>query len=211
MAIGEGACVSVHGANRLGTNSLLDIVVFGRAAAIRTCELIAPNTEHTSDRPYENSVQGFKRLFKIKDNKGTLKTSEVRAQLQNTMHAHCSVFRTEDVMLQGIGKLKDVTKAYEDIKIYDQSLIWNTDLIEALELENLIQQSVVTLHSALNRQESRGAHSRDDFKDRDDKKWMTHTLSALDDAGSVKLTYRPVIAKTLTDEVDYVEPKERVY
>ena len=211
MAIGEAACVSVHGANRLGTNSLLDIVVFGRAAAIRTCALIEPNTEHAVDRPYEQSMKGFKRLFKIKDNKGSRKTSEVRLQLQNTMHAHCSVFRTEKVMLQGVEKLKDVTNAYKDIKIYDQSLIWNTDLIEALELENLIQQSVVTLHSALNRQESRGAHSRDDYKDRDDKKWMTHTLCALNEDGSVTLSYRPVMAKTLTDEVDYIEPKERIY
>ena len=211
MAIGEGACVSVHGANRLGTNSLLDIVVFGRAAAMRTCELIEPNTEHAADRPYENSLKGFERLFKVKHNKGSLKTSEVRATLQNTMQTHCSVFRTEDVMQVGVDKLKDVVKAFEDIKIYDQSLIWNTDLIEALELENLIHQSVVTLHSALNREESRGAHSRDDFKDRDDKKWMTHTLAVLNKDGSVKIFYRPVMAKTLTDDVEYIQPKERVY
>lgn len=211
MAIGEGACVSVHGANRLGTNSLLDIVVFGRAAAIRTCELILPNLQHSTDLPYENSLQGFKRLFKVKENKGTLKTSAVRSQLQKTMQEHCSVFRTEAIMISGLEALKAVTEAYENIKIYDQSLIWNTDLIEALELENLIQQSIVTMHSALNRKESRGAHSRDDFKARDDKKWMTHTLSVLNKDGTVTLTYRPVLAKTLTDDVDYVHPKERIY
>jgi succinate dehydrogenase / fumarate reductase flavoprotein subunit len=209
MAIGEGACVSVHGANRLGTNSLLDIIVFGRAAALRTAELIRPNTPH---HPLKKSdgEQAVARLDRLRKAKGNRKVGEIRLDMQRTMQTHCGVFRNEAHLNQGQKKLASIVDSFEDVLISDRSLIWNTDLVEALVLENLLAQSTVTLASALNRQESRGAHARDDYPNRSDKKWLKHTLSWLKGT-TVKLGERPVHLHTLTDDVAPVPPTKRVY
>jgi succinate dehydrogenase / fumarate reductase flavoprotein subunit len=209
MAIGEGACVSVHGANRLGTNSLLDIIVFGRAAALRTAELIRPNTPH---HPLKSSdgEQAVARLDRLRHAKGKRKVSEIRLNMQRTMQTHCGVFRNEAHLSQGQKKMAAIVDSFEDVQMGDRSLIWNTDLVEALELENLLQQSMVTLASALNRKESRGAHAREDFPDRNDKKELKHTLSWLI-GKEVKLGNRPVHLHTLTDEVAPVPPTKRSY
>jgi succinate dehydrogenase / fumarate reductase flavoprotein subunit len=210
MAIGEGACISVHGANRLGTNSLLDIIVFGRAAAQRTAEIVKPNTPHSPLKATDGE-DGIKRLDRLRQAKGKRKVSEIRLNMQRTMQTHCSVFRHAGLLEQGQEKMADIMDTFKkDVQVNDRSMIWNTDLAEALELENLLQQSVVVLASALNRQESRGAHARDDFPERDDKKWVAHTLSWLTPKG-VKLDQRPVHLHTLTDEVSPIPPKQRVY
>lgn len=210
MAIGEGACVSVHGANRLGTNSLLDLVVFGRAAALRAQSLIQPNTPLRS-LPKGAGEQSFARLDRLRHAKGTLKTSEIRLQMQKTMQAHCSVFRRQDILAAGFTKMQEIHTSLQDIALFDRSLIWNSDLMEALELENMMGQSLVTLASALARQESRGGHARDDYPKRDDQKWLKHTLAWVDGKGEIKLEYRPVHMYTLTDEVEVVPLQERVY
>ena len=210
MAIGEGACVSVHGANRLGTNSLLDLVVFGRAAALRAQSLIKPNTPLRS-LPKGAGEQSFARLDRLRHAKGTLKTSAIRLQMQKTMQAHCSVFRRQDILAAGLTKMQEIHTSLQDIALFDRSLIWNSDLMEALELENLIGQSLVTLASALARQESRGGHARDDYPKREDQKWLKHTLAWVDGKGEIKLEYRPVHMYTLTDEVEVVPLQERVY
>lgn len=209
MAIGEGACVSVHGANRLGTNSLLDLIVFGRSAAYRAKEIIS---KETSVKPLkaQDGEQTIAKLNRLRNSKGSLKTSEIRLNMQRTMQKHCSVFRTKEHLEAGIEKLNEVVASYGDIQINDTSMVWNSDLVEALELENLLQQSLVTIHSALNRKESRGAHAREDFPDRDDVNWMKHTVSRLEKT-KVSFTYRPVHLYTLTDEVDVIPPKKRVY
>ncbi|MBX3487174.1 MAG: succinate dehydrogenase flavoprotein subunit [Candidatus Paracaedibacteraceae bacterium] len=209
MAIGEAACVSVHGANRLGTNSLLDLVVFGRAAAHRAIELIRPNSPH-SVLPDSSGLQAIERMEKILTNKGTLKSSEIRLNMQRTMQRFCAVFRDEKLMSEGQEKIRQVHASLKDLEITDKSLIWNSDLVEALELHNLLEQSLVTLASALNRKESRGAHAREDFAERDDENWLKHTLSTLS-GNKTKIAYRPVQMKTLTDEVDVIPPKKRVY
>jgi len=211
MAIGEAACVSVHGANRLGTNSLLDLVVFGRSASLRASELINPGMEHPklSNSIIDKIVDNFN---EVRNLNGSIKVGELRQQLQRIMQNHCSVFRTEDLLDEGITKLLDVADSYQDLSLNDNSLIWNTELVEALELDNLIRQSLVTLYSAIARKESRGGHARDDYPDRDDDHWMKHTVSWLLNRGDkVKLDYRPVHMYTLTDEVDVVPPKPRVY
>ncbi len=210
MSIGEAACISVHGANRLGTNSLLDLVVFGRAAALRAQEIITPGAAH-KPLPKEESERGIARLDALLQKKGSLKTGEVRDMMQVNMQKYCSVFRTDKVLKEGIGKIEEAVDAYKDVALADKSLIWNSDLVEALELENLLQQSVAVMHSAQARTESRGAHARDDYPDRDDKKWLKHTLAWLSDEKKVKLDYRPVHMHTLTDEVDVVQPRKRVY
>ena len=209
MAIGEGACVSVHGANRLGTNSLLDIIVFGRAAALRTAELIRPNTPHHPLKE-SNGEQAVTRLDRLRQAKGKRKVGEIRLDMQRTMQTYCGVFRNEAHLNQGREKLATVRDSFEDVLVNDRSLIWNTDLVEALELENLLEQSTVTRASALNRQESRGAHAREDYPDRDDKMWLKHTLSWLE-GKNVKLGDRPVHLHTLTDEVTPVPPTKRIY
>ncbi len=209
MAIGEGACVSVHGANRLGTNSLLDLIVFGRAAAYRAKEIVDKESSVKPLNPSDGEAS-IEKLDKLRNAKGSLKTSEIRTNMQRTMQNHCAVFRTEKLMKEGITKLNDVVSSYEDIQLNDRSMIWNSDLVEALELENLLQQSVVTIESALNRNESRGAHAREDFPDRDDKNWMKHTMAYLKDT-KVTFKYRPVHMYTLTDEVEVFPPKKRVY
>jgi succinate dehydrogenase / fumarate reductase flavoprotein subunit len=210
MAIGEAACVSVHGANRLGTNSLLDLVVFGRAAAIRAAEVVKPNAPHKPLSPTAADA-GIARFDRIRHAKGATKTAEIRLAMQKTMQDHCAVFRTSDVLTEGVAKINEVARSYADIQITDRSLIWNSDLVEALELENLLGQAVVSLTSAENRHESRGAHAHENFPSRDDVNWMKHTVTWLDDAGKVTIGYRPVHLYTMTDEVEVFPPKARVY
>ena len=209
MAIGETACVSVHGANRLGSNSLLDLVVFGRAAAIRCTELIQPGMAH---KPLAKDAceQALSRFDKIRHAKGTRSTAEIRLDMQTTMQAKAAVFRTESTLQEGVNRIAEVAASFDDVKVGDQSLIWNTDLVETLELDNLLGQAQVTMNAAANRQESRGGHAREDFPKRDDELWMKHTLTWRDN-NQVKIDYRPVHLFTLTDEVEVVAPKERVY
>ncbi len=209
MAIGEAACVSVHGANRLGTNSLLDLIVFGRAAAHRAAEIIRPNTPHKPLKTNDGEHAVF-RLDRLRQASGKRKVAEIRVDMQRTMQTHCGVFRNQQHLSEGQKKMAHVVESFKDVRVSDRSMIWNTDLVEALELENLLQQSTVTLASALNRDESRGAHAREDFPDRDDKKWLKHTLSWLN-GKNVHLDTRPVHLLTLSDEVAPVPPKPRVY
>ena len=210
MAIGEAACVSVHGANRLGTNSLIDLIVFGRAAALRAKELI-DTSEPTQPLKPEDGLKSLENLDKIRHAKGKHSAASIRLDLQNTMQKHCAVFRDKGLLEDGKKLVDDVVKKFKDVHVEDESMIWNSDLVEALELENLIQQASVTVTSALNRKESRGAHAREDFPDRNDKTWMKHTISHLKSDGKTSLSYRPVHMYTLTDEVDVIPPKKRVY
>jgi succinate dehydrogenase / fumarate reductase flavoprotein subunit len=208
MAIGEAACVSVHGANRLGSNSLLDLVVFGRAAAHRAAEIIKPGTPH---RPAASADYGLARLDAIRNANGSLKTAEIRRSMQRCMQNHAAVFRDHKVLAEGTDMMNQIWHSYNQLKISDRSLVWNSDLVEALELDNLRSQALITISGALNRQESRGAHAREDFPDRDDKQWMKHTLAWLDDQGKVGIDYRPVHLNTLSNEVQPIPPKARVY
>jgi succinate dehydrogenase / fumarate reductase flavoprotein subunit len=209
MAIGEAACVSVHGANRLGSNSLLDLVVFGRAAAIRCAELIKPRTAH-SPLKADACDAALARFDKIRYAQGSRKTADIRLAMQRTMQNHASVFRTGDLLKEGKEELQQVRASFADVQVTDASLIWNTDLVETLELDNLLAQAVVTIAAAENRTESRGGHSREDFPERDDANWLKHTLTWLEQ-DEVKIDYRPVHLYTLTDEVEMIPPKKRVY
>ena len=210
MAIGEAACVSVHGANRLGTNSLLDIVVFGRAAAQRALKTVEKGGSHS---PLSPSVTDkiVSRLDKMRNSAGDTSVGEVRNSMQNIMQKHAAVFRSTNSLNEGVKKIETVTKNMDSIAIKDRSLIFNTDLVEALELDNLMQQAVVTIKSAEQRQESRGAHSHEDFPDRDDKNWMKHTVMWLSDKMKTNVDYRDVHQNTLTNEVQSIPPAARVY
>ncbi len=210
MAIGEAACVSVHGANRLGSNSLLDLVVFGRAAAITAAETVRPGMPHKTLKG-DNGEIAIARLDKYRYAKGDTTTAELRGKMQRTMQDHAAVFRTGETLESGHKKIVEIFNGREDLGIKDQSMIFNTDLVETLELDNLLYQSVASLASAVNREESRGAHAREDFTERDDKKWMKHTVCYVDEKGDHKMEYRPVTLHTLTDEVEAVPPKARVY
>jgi succinate dehydrogenase / fumarate reductase flavoprotein subunit len=210
MALGEAGCVSVHGANRLGSNSLIDLVVFGRAAALKCAELIAPNEKH-NELPKDSAERPLSRLDKFRNANGSTPTAELRLRMQKVMQSYCAVFRTGEVLEEGEKRIAEVFAGASDVKVSDRSLIWNTDLVETLEFDNLIAQAVVTMSAAGNRTESRGAHAREDHPDRDDKNWMKHSLAWLDDGGKVKIEYRPVHTYTMTNEVQYVEPKARVY
>ena len=210
FAIGEAACVSVHGANRLGSNSLLDLVVFGRAVANRCAELIKPDTPHR-DLPGDALEPALTRLDKLRHADGGTPTAELRLKMQKTMQADAAVFRTAETLEQGCAKIDEVYAGFEDIRVTDRSLIWNSDLMETFELANLLGQAVATMHSAEQRRESRGAHAREDFPERDDANWMKHTLVTVDGNGRSSFDYRPVHTNTMTDEVKSVPPKKRVY
>ena len=210
LAVGEAACVSVHGANRLGSNSLLDLVVFGRAAAHFCADTMTPGARHKplAADAGQNSVE---RLDRLRHADGDRSTADVRLEMQRTMQNHAAVFRTGETLDEGVELLDKTFAAFGDIRVSDRSLVWNTDLIETMELENLLINAMTTVYSAANRKESRGAHAREDFTERDDDNWMKHTLSWIDDAGAVSFDYRPVHQDTLTDEVEAVPPKARVY
>ena len=211
MAIGEAACVSVHGANRLGSNSLLDLVVFGRAAAIRASEILKPNTPHGKINK-EQDDKILARFDALRNAKGSLSTAEIRDDMQHIMQKHASVFRTEDTLKEGVKQIDALYDKMKDVSVTDRGMIWNSDLVETLELENLFPNAATTMHGAYNRKESRGAQARDDFPDRDDKEWHKHTVAWFDPAdGKVTLDYRPVHMNTLTDDVEAVPPKKRVY
>jgi succinate dehydrogenase / fumarate reductase flavoprotein subunit len=211
ISIGEAACVSVHGANRLGSNSLLDLVVFGRAAAMQASNIIKPNMAHS--KICDSTIDAIlERFDKIRHAKGDRPVADLRLSMQKTMQNYAAVFRTHETLQQGIDLIDEARKQYANISVNDRSLIWNSDLVEALELANMLDQAVVTMHAASNRQESRGAHAREDFPNRDDQNWMKHTLTWLDqETGKVTIDYRPVNNYTLTNEVEYIKPKARVY
>jgi succinate dehydrogenase / fumarate reductase flavoprotein subunit len=209
MAVGEAACVSVHGANRLGSNSLIDLVVFGKAAAMRAAELIKPGTAHENIEESETE-RCLERFDKLRNSNGENSTAELRFSMQKTMQSKCAVFRTEKTLKEGVDEIKKTYDDMDSISVKDKSLIFNTDLVETLEFDNLIRQAITTVDSAYNRKESRGAHAREDFPKRDDEKFMKHTI-AWCNGKDTKIGYRPVTKKTLTNEVQYFPPQERVY
>ena len=210
MAIGEAACVSVHGANRLGSNSLLDLVVFGRAAAIKAKELVNPK-EANKALPKDSAEKALGRFDKIRYSKGSSSTAEIRLEMQKTMQNHAAVFRTSQTLTEGVEKMQNVHASFENVGIKDRGLIWNSDLMETLELDNLRDQALITMVSAENRKESRGAHAHEDFPERDDVNWQKHTLCWLNEKGGHKIDYRPVHMYTMTNECEVVPNKKRVY
>lgn len=214
FAVGEAACVSVHGANRLGSNSLIDLVVFGRATGLRLKELLKPGAPH---KPLPKGSEEFSltRLDHFRHASGGTPTAKIRAEMQKTMQRHCAVFRDSALLSEGVAEMDRIYAGFQDVHVSDRSLIWNTDLVETLELDNLIGQAVVTIRSAENRKESRGAHMHEDFPERDDANWMKHTITSFEGwggkGGTTAIDYRPVHDYTLTDEVEYIKPKKRVY
>ncbi|MEE4453173.1 succinate dehydrogenase flavoprotein subunit [Novosphingobium resinovorum] len=214
FAVGEAACVSVHGANRLGSNSLIDLVVFGRATGLYLKENLTPNGTQ-AELPKDSADLALTRLDHFRNANGSSSTAEIRTEMQRTMSLHAAVFRTDELMVEGKEKLAATYQKMNDIKVTDRGLIWNSDLVETLELDNLISQATVTLHGAQNRQESRGAHAHEDFPNRNDAEWMKHTATWFNGwggkGGEVRIDYRPVHEFTLTDDVEYIKPKARVY
>jgi succinate dehydrogenase / fumarate reductase flavoprotein subunit len=214
FAVGEAACVSVHGANRLGSNSLIDLVVFGRAAGHRLGETLKANATQP-ELPKGSADLALARLDKFRHAEGGSPTAEIRLEMQRAMQADCGVFRTERTLDEGKARIDAINKRLADIRVTDRSLIWNTDLVETLELDNLMAQAVVTMHSAANRKESRGAHMHEDYPKRDDQNWMKHSVAWFDgwggSGGAVRIDYRPVHDFTLSDEIGYIKPKARVY
>jgi succinate dehydrogenase / fumarate reductase flavoprotein subunit len=211
MAVGEAACVSVHGANRLGSNSLTDLVVFGRAAALRCVETVQPNQAQRELAPAAGEG-AIARLDRLRYANGSTSTAEMRLSMQKVMQSNCAVFRTGEVLDEGHELIHQVWKGSDDVRVTDRSLVWNSDLIETLEFENLIVQAVVTMDSAQARKESRGAHAREDYSERDDVNWMKHSLASIDvDRKTVKLDDRPVHTYTMSNDIAYIEPKARVY
>jgi len=210
FAVGEAACVSVHGANRLGSNSLLDLVIFGRAAADRAAEIIKPASPH-KDLPASICDAALANFDRVRNAKGDLPTADIRLNMQRIMQKDAAVFRTGETLREGCTKISAAFDSFANVRVSDRSLVWNSDLIETLELQNLLGQAVATMYSAEQRDESRGAHAREDFKDRDDNNWMKHTLVSVDAGGKASFDYRPVHLKTMTNEVDAVPPKARTY
>ncbi|CAN5567853.1 succinate dehydrogenase flavoprotein subunit [soil metagenome] len=214
FAVGEAACVSVHGANRLGSNSLIDLVVFGRATGKRIAEIVKPGGAH-APLPKGSETLALDRLDHFRNAKGGSPTAAIRLDMQKTMQKHCAVFRSDELLNEGIAQMDKVYARMADVSVTDRSLIWNTDLVETLELDNLVSQALVTIRSAGNRKESRGAHVNEDFPDRDDANWMKHTIATFDGwggkGGTSRIDYRPVHDYTLTDDIEYIKPKKRVY
>ena len=210
MAVGEAGCVSVHGANRLGSNSLLDLVVFGRAAALRCAEIMKPG-ESQRPLPADAADRSLERFDRLRHAKGGQSTAQLRGKMQRAMQDHAAVFRTGEVLAEGVEKLSAVWSEKGDIAVSDRSMIWNSDLVETLEYDNLMYQAAATMNSAAHRTESRGAHAREDYPDRDDKEWMKHTLVWCDDDGKIRFDYRPVTLQPMTNEVQSFPPKARVY
>ena len=212
MAAGEAACVSVHGANRLGTNSLLDLVVFGRACGLHAAEVVDSKASFKELKTNDGD-EAIARFDRLRWAKGSRPTADIRLEMQRVMQGNCGVFRTSEILKEGVGKLAETAKTLPDVGVSDRSLIWNSDLVETLELENLMTCAAATMNSAEARHESRGAHAHEDYPKRDDEVWMKHTIAKVDTEKGygVDLTYRPVNTFTLTDEVSYIEPKERVY
>jgi succinate dehydrogenase / fumarate reductase, flavoprotein subunit len=211
MALGEAACVSVHGANRLGSNSLIDLVVFGRAAGMRAAEVVTAGSKQP-DLPADSAEHALSRLDAFRYAKGSVPTADLRLRMQKVMQSHCAVYRTGETLAEGSKLIHEVWAARDQVGVTDRSLIWNSDLVETLEFDNLIIQAVVTMDGAVNRTESRGAHAREDYTQRDDVNWMKHTLASVDPiARRVTIDYRPVHSYTMTNEMQYIEPKARVY
>jgi succinate dehydrogenase / fumarate reductase, flavoprotein subunit len=210
MAIGEAACVSVHGANRLGTNSLLDLIVFGRAAALRAAEIIKPGSR-VPEANAASEDRAMSRFDRIRHSKGGHKTGEIRPLMQQVMQSGFSVFRRGDTLQEGLRKLQDLRDPLERVTVDEPSLLWNVSLLSALELANLADQAVVIAHSACARTESRGAHAREDYHQRDDKNWLKHTVAWKDEDWAVRFAYRPVRLDTLSDDVKTFPPAERTH
>ncbi|MDR3508886.1 MAG: FAD-binding protein, partial [Caulobacteraceae bacterium] len=211
MAVGEAACVSVHGANRLGSNSLIDLVVFGRAVGQRVADTLKAGARQPEIKPAQTEAS-LARFDRFRNANGSITTAALRLEMQKAMQEDVAVFRTGETLKSGVERMEKVRQKLPDLKTFDRGLVWNTDLVETLELDNLVGQAIVTVNGALNREESRGAHAREDFSARNDETWMKHTLASYDGAtGKVSIDYRPVHTYTMTDEIEYIAPKARVY